>query len=232
MTNHIRAILWKQIKDTVKNKTILIQFLMFPLLTIIMENAVSIQDLPRQFFTNLFAIMYVGMAPLTSAAAIISEEKEKNTLRVLQMCNVRAGEYLIGNAIYVVCICMVGSLVMGIAGGYGGKDLLLFLPVMFVGHCCSFLLGATAGVFSKNQMMATSITVPIMLVLVFLPMLSMFNDTIGKLAKYIFTQQLFLLISDLQNLKITGETGCILACNILLILIFFFAIYKKTFRNK
>lgn len=232
MTNHIKGILWKQTKDTVKNKTILIQFLMFPLMTIIMENAVNIQDLPQHFFTNLFAIMYVGMAPLTSAAAIISEEKEKNTLRVLQMCNVRAGEYLIGNAIYVVCICMAGSLVMGLAGGYGGKDLLLFLLLMLVGHCCSFLLGATTGVFSKNQMVATSITVPVMMVLSFLPMLSMFNDVIGRLAKYIFTQQLFLLVSNVQDPNITGETGCILACNILLILIFFFIVYKKAFRNK
>ena len=30
MINHIWAILWKQLKDTLKNKAILIQFLMFP----------------------------------------------------------------------------------------------------------------------------------------------------------------------------------------------------------
>lgn len=52
--------------------------------------------------------MYIGMASLTSVASIISEEKEKNTLRVLQMSNVKAFEYLISNAIYVASVCMVG----------------------------------------------------------------------------------------------------------------------------
>ena len=79
MINHIWAILWKELKDTIKNKTILIQFLMFPCMTIIMESAISIEGMPEHFFINLFSSMYIGMAPLTSVASIISEEKEKNT---------------------------------------------------------------------------------------------------------------------------------------------------------
>ncbi|MDD6070598.1 MAG: ABC transporter permease [Clostridiales bacterium] len=232
MINHIKAVLWKQQKDTIKNKTILIQFLMFPFMTIVMENAISIQDMPEHFFTNLFSIMYVGMAPLTSAAAIISEEKEKNTLRVLQLCNVRAFEYLIANAIYIVSICMIGSFVIGAAGGYAGMNLIKFMLIMLVGHSCSFLLGATIGVASKNQMVATSINVPVMMVLSFLPMLSMFNNTIRSFSKYIFSEQLYLLVNNLENIKISAETGVIMLCNILLILILFLSVYKDAFRTK
>ena len=123
---HILAILWKQVKDTFKNKTILIQFVMFPVMTVIMENAIKIENMPKHFFANLFAIMYIGMAPLTSMSAIISEEKEKNTLRVLHMSNVKAVEYFIGNAIYIWSICMLGSLVIGLAGGYSGEILVKF----------------------------------------------------------------------------------------------------------
>ena len=93
MTKHICAILWKQLKDTLKNKTILIQFVMFPALTLIMEN-------------------------------------------------VKPAEYLIGVGIYIWIICMIGVAI---------------------------------GTWSKNQMMATSVTVPVMMVFSFLPMLSMFN---------------------------------------------------------
>ena len=53
MINHVRAILWKQIKDTFKNKAILIQFLMFPLMTIIMENSISMEGLEEHFFVNM-----------------------------------------------------------------------------------------------------------------------------------------------------------------------------------
>jgi ABC-2 type transport system permease protein len=81
---------------------------MFPCMTIIMESAISIEGVPEHFFVNLFFSMYIGMASLTSVASIISEEKEKNTLRVLQMSNVKAFEYLISNAIYVASVCMVG----------------------------------------------------------------------------------------------------------------------------
>ena len=130
MISHIKAILWKQLKDCLKNKTVLIQFLLFPIMTVIMENAVKIPDMQEHFFTNLFAIMYMGMAPLTSIASIIAEEKEKNTLRVLQMSNVKSYEYLIGNAIYILFICMIGSLVIGLAGGYTGTELLMFMLIM------------------------------------------------------------------------------------------------------
>ena len=78
--NNTIAIIKKQLKDTLKNKTVLIQFIMFPMLTLIMNHTIAIDGMPENFFVNLFATMYIGMAPLTSIAAIIAEEKEKNTL--------------------------------------------------------------------------------------------------------------------------------------------------------
>lgn len=226
---HIKAILWKQLKDTMKNKNLLIQFIMFPCLTIIMENSIHISNMPEHFFINLFAIMYVGMSPLTSATAIIAEEKEKNTLCILQMYNVKSFEFLIGNAIYIISICMIGSFVMGITGGYIGMALLKFMLILFLGHCCSFLLGATIGVMSKNQMAATSISVPVLMILSFLPMLSMFNETIKKFSKFIFSEQLYILVNDLPEMNIAKETECILLCNIALIVVFFWISYKKVF---
>lgn len=214
---HIVAILWKQMKDTFKNKAILIQFLMFPVMTIIMENAMKIDNMPKHFFANLFAVMYIGMAPLTSMSAIISEEKEKNTLRVLHMSNVKAPEYFAGNALYIWSLCMLGSVVIGLAGGYQGEVLIKFMLVMAVGHMISTMLGATIGAFSKNQMMATGISVPVMMVFSFLPMLSMFNETIKSVAKVFYSQQLNLLIGSVQDLKIGTECIVVMGINVVLI---------------
>ncbi len=232
MITHIWAILWKQLKDTIKNKTILIQFLMFPCMTMIMEHSISIQGMPEHFFANLFAIMYVGMAPLTAMSAIISEEKEKNTLRVLRMCNVNALEYLTGNAIYIVFICMLGSLVIALAGGYKGIELLTFLLIMLIGHMISMFAGAAIGVFSKNQMTATSLTVPVMLVCSFLPMLSMFNDTIGKAAKYFYSEQLYLMINQPGKIEIGAETIIVLGINVVFILGCFIFAYRNAFAKQ
>lgn len=229
MINHIGTILWKQLKDTLKNKTILIQFLMFPCMTVIMENTISIEGMPKHFFANLFSIMYISMAPLTAMASIISEEKEKNTLRVLRMCNVSAIAYLLGNAIYVISICMIGSLLIAFASGYTGNELLLFLIIMFIGHTISMVLGASIGTFSKNQMMATSLTVPTMMIFSFLPMLAIFNNSIKKIAKFLYSEQLYLLINNLNVIDIKIETIFILIVNVSLILICFIFAYQKAF---
>ena len=42
-------------------------------------------NMPDNFFVNLFGIMYIGMTPLVCVSSIIAEEKECNTLRVLLM---------------------------------------------------------------------------------------------------------------------------------------------------
>ena len=99
--NHAITIFKKQIKDTLKNKAIFIQFVMFPIMTLIMNNTIQFDEIPENFFVLLFAAMYIGMAPLVSISAIISEEKEQNTLRVLLMANVRPHESLLGIGSYV-----------------------------------------------------------------------------------------------------------------------------------
>ncbi len=225
---HIGAILWKQMKDTLKNKTILIQFLMFPVMTIIMENSIKIEGMPEHFFAVMFAVMYVGMAPLTSMAAIIAEEKEKNTLRVLLMSNVKPMEYLTGVGIYVWGMCMIGAFVIALSGKYTGLSFLYFMLIMAVGLLVSMLIGAVIGTMSKSQMMATSLTVPIMMVFSFIPMLSMFNDVIKKVGNVTYTQQINTLLFNVQNLEVSTEPILVIGITALLTLVLFVLAYKKS----
>ncbi len=225
--SNIIAIFKKQMKDTIKNKTIFIQFIMFPILALIMNNAVKIDGMPENFFVNLFATMYIGMAPLTSITAIIAEEKEKNTLRVLLMSNVKPREYLLGIGIYVWTMCMLGAALLCISANYELKLSLSFMVVMAIGILASLLIGAAIGTWSKTQMAATSITVPIMMVLSFLPMLSIFNTTIAKIAKYIYSQQIHLILNQIGSLKIELHSICIIVINMGVAAVLFRIAYKK-----
>lgn len=225
---HIGAILWKQMKDTLKNKTILIQFLMFPVMTIIMENAVKIENMPEHFFAVLFAVMFIGMAPLTSMSAIIAEEKEKNTLRVLLMSNVKPMEYLTGVGIYVWGMCMIGAVIIACAGGYKGESLVCFILIMAVGILVSMLIGAVVGTMSKSQMMATSVTIPVMMIFSFIPMLAMFNDNIEKVGKITYTQQLNILLSRVEDMHVETEQILVMGITVLLTFILFVVAYKKS----
>lgn len=225
---HIRAILWKQVKDTLKNKTILIQFLMFPVMTVIMENAIEIKDMPEHFFATLFAVMFIGMAPLTAMSAIIAEEKEKNTLRVLLMSNVKPMEYLAGIGVYVFAMCMIGAGIIALAGGYKGKMILAFIAIMAVGILVSLFMGAVIGIFSKSQMMATSVTIPVMMIFSFVPMLSMFNESIKKVGKITYTQQINSLLTNVENLQIKTEHFVVIGMTVLIALVLFVLAYKRT----
>lgn len=222
---NIVFIIKKQIKDTIKNKTVLIQFVMFPVLALIFEHAINIPDMPELFFTKLFSVMYMGMAPLTAVAAIISEEKEKNTLRVLMMANVKSLEYLAGIGIYVWAICMTGACVM--ATSIPTVDIPFFLGVMAVGFVISIVIGACVGIFAPNQMVSTSMVMPVMLIFSFAPMLAMFNDKIEAVAKVFYTQQIRLLLNNMTFDGIKPESLVIVALNSVLAIILFLAAFKK-----
>ena len=225
--NNIAAIFKKQLKDTLKNKAVLIQFVMFPIMTLIMNNAVNMQDMPENFFVNLFAAMYIGMAPLISIASIISEEKEKNTLRVLIMSNVKPYEYLLGIGCYVWFACMLGGMVICAAGGYDLQTSIVFMGIMAVGILTSLLIGAIIGIWSKTQMMATSIAVPVMMVFSFVPMLSLFNKTIEKIAKILYSEQISRMLSQINSLQLNVENIGVIVANILIAAVTFIIIFKK-----
>ena len=222
---NIGVIIKKQIKDTLKNKTVLIQFVMFPVLTLIFERVINIPDMQELFFTKLFSVMYMGMAPLTAVASIIAEEKEKNTLRVLTMANVKAWEYLAGIGIYVWTICMAGAGLMATTLLSG--DVPFYLCVMAMGFLISIAVGACIGIISSNQMVATSLSLPVMLVFSFMPMLAMFNDKIEKIAGIFYTQQIRELLGSMTFDGIKTETLLVVAVNALLALTLFFVAFKR-----
>ena len=223
--HNILVVIKKQLRDTLKNKTILIQFILFPIMTIIMENLVKIDDMPENFFAKMFAVMYIGMAPLTAAAAVISEEKEKNTLRVLMMADMKPWQYLIGVGTHVWTICMLGALLM--STGLPASERPFFLTVMAIGFIISVILGACIGIASRNQMMATSLVMPVMMVLSFAPMLAMFNDIIKKGATVFYTQQLKTVFDEMSWSAIGTKSIVIICANALVFAVLFAVLYRK-----
>ena len=221
------AIFRKQILDTRKNRAVLIQFIMFPIMTIVMSNAIKVDDMPEFFYLKLFSIMYMAMAPIVSMSAIISEEKEKGTLRALMMSNVSPMSYLAGVGVYDFLCCLIGTMLMSKSCGLDDGPWWNYMCVIMSGLLISIVLGAAIGVLAKDQMAATSLAVPVMCIFTFLPMMAQFNDTIAKVAKFIYTQQLYLALNDINNVKIGTEGLIIIVVNALLVLGFFIIAFRK-----
>lgn len=225
--HHIHAIVWKQWKDTLRNKPILIQFIMFPALAAILTSSTANIAMPPRFFVSLFSSMYAAMAPILILSAIISEEKEKGSLRFLMLSSVKPLEYIIGIGSYVFILCMIGLACMGWLGEYSGKQLFIFLLLHACSVLLSTLLGAAIGVISENQTAASGLSVPMMLITSFIPMLSMFNSTIRNFGQYLYTQQIHELAFALPNATFTGKSCFILAMNFIVLVGFYIYCYRK-----
>lgn len=79
------------------------------------------------------------------------------------------------------------------------------MGIMAAGIILSELTGAIIGICCRNQMSATSVAVPAMMVFSFLPMLSMFNEIIEKFARIAYSQQLSYLIEGIGGNNINVE---------------------------
>jgi len=162
-----------------------------------------------------------------SMASIISEEKETHTLKVLLMSNVKPAAYLLGIGAYIVLLCLIGAIGFYLGSPYELKEGIQFMGVMMVGVIVSMVVGAAIGIISKNQMMATSITMPIMMILAFLPMLANFNEKIEKVARITYSQQINAMIADIGKLSLSIENVMVIGVNMLLAIILFIVAYHK-----
>jgi|GEM_PF-211303 len=187
----LEAIFTKQLKDTIKNRIILIQFILFPAMAFIMTEFVAKSDetMPNSIFVTMFAAMFAGMTPLMLTNTIIAEDKEHKSLKFLVMAGVKPHHYLLGVGGFVLISCSVVAVFFGLISGLGAIDAIKFSAVLILGCLTSVIVGATIGIYSKNQQSAAAIGTPIFMLLAFIPMLTMFNETLSKIAFFLYTQQ-------------------------------------------
>ena len=102
----IKAIFVKEIKDALRSNRIVFLFLLFPvfgyLITAMMKGDAGTNPL-------IFLTMHISMIPLMITAALIAEEKDKQTLRVLILSNVKPLQYLLGVGSFVFVLNIVTS---------------------------------------------------------------------------------------------------------------------------
>ncbi|MCL1857739.1 MAG: ABC transporter permease [Oscillospiraceae bacterium] len=222
-----KAIFFKQMKDVMKNRMVLIQFILFPVMAFIMTELVakSSDEIPNNMFLTMFAAMFAGMGPLVTTAGAIAEDREKKSLRFLVMAGVKPHEYLMGIGGFVLLVSSIVSVFFGLIGDFTAAELLKFILILIFGSLTSILLGAAIGIFSKNQQTATAISVPVFMILSMCPLIAQFNETAEKIAGILYTQQINAVVNDFSVSAV--KPVLIILANLIVFVVLFILAYKK-----
>lgn len=186
----IRALLIKQCKDSFRNLPSLMILIIYPAVAFIMIKAMKGEEGMDNVFVPMFAAMHCSFAPLVISSNILSEEKEKGTLRSLIMAGVSRVNYLTSLSLFVLLSVMLTGSTFLLMKDDSARSALSFTGAMLVGSAVSTLIGLCIGIYSKNVTAANGIAVPIGLVFALLPMLGQFNESISKFAEYTYSGQL------------------------------------------
>jgi len=194
----IKAIFVKEVKNLLKTPAVLCQFAVFPLLAFVLTELVAKRDelMPDGTFIAMFLSMFVGMTITTTIATVIAEDREKKSLRFLVMAGVKPMEYLLGIGGAFIAAGLFVCAAFAVMNGLAGLVLVRFMGMLVLGLFSSVLLGALIGIFSKNQLTATTVGTPVGMVLGMGPMVATFDETAQRLFSVFYTQQISILTNN------------------------------------
>jgi len=224
----IKAIFMKQAKDMLKNPMVLVMFIIFPAVAFFMKFFVPIPEndlFSSDMFVTMMASIFAGMGLITAASDVIAEDIERRSLRFLIIAGVKPHQYLIGTGGFFVLAGAITSVIFALIGGFSGSDFGKFMVIMVAGTTTSVILGTVIGMVSKNRQSATSLGMPVAVLVGFTPMLAGFNETVAKIAGFLYTQQINVIVNNFAEGLF--KPLLVITINITVLMIVFIVAYKK-----
>lgn len=178
----ICALSLKEMQDLRRNGSILSMLAVPLLMTFLWSGPLNMAPEPSFTIGTLFSVVMIGVY---TPAMLLSEEKEKHTLKVLMLSPATPLEILISKGLVTfLCILLVTLLLIPISSASVQNYLLLTL-ILVLGSAFVILLGFIIGLLAPNQMATGYIGMPVYLLLLLLPMLGQQNAALARLAKFV-----------------------------------------------
>jgi len=242
-----KAVFKKQFKGSVQNPEILIQFMIFPLMAFMMNIFVDMEGMASDLMiyaphmaeemlasmpnvVTMMAAVFAGMALIPTVAGIIAEDIEKKSLRFLIMAGVKPPAYLLGVGSVIFMVSVLTALAFAFVGGFGGMDFVIFIGALLSGVTASIMLGAAIGILTGNQQSATALAMPVAMILGFGPMIAQFNDSVARVLRPLYSQQLNVIVDYINlgtDVSLWQSFGIIWA-NVLVMAVLFMVVYVRT----
>ena len=219
----VKAIFVKEVKDSLKNNRIVFLFLLFPafayLITFLLGKKLDTDPIT-------FVEMHISMIPLMITASLIAEEKDKHTLKVLMLSNVKPIEFLLGVLSFVFLLNVVTTCLFIPLLKFKMVELFNFLVVISLGIICSTILGAIIGITARTGSNVAATSTPITLLFALVPLLAqiMPGSAIAGFASILYSGQMISIIMDLTG-NFTFIRFGVMLLNLLAFMIVFIIIY-------
>lgn len=221
----VKAIFIKELKDALRNNRIVFLFLLFPVFTYLLA-----AFLREGMGTNplIFLMMHVSMIPIMVTAALIAEEKDKNTLRVLILSNIKPMQYLLGMGSFVFLINFITSCLFFPLLHMNIMDIPKFIVLIVIAIFCSTILGAIVGMVVKGGANIATATLPATIIFAALPILAVAtgNEFMALIASGLYTGQFITIIFNISQ-YFTFFRILIMVINILVLLLVFTLVYNQ-----
>jgi ABC-2 type transport system permease protein len=182
----VNALFIKELKDFFQNPNVLVMYMM-PIMFAVLYGKMMGTRIPKITSLEICLLLSLTMVGCSSAACLIAEEKEKNTLTTLMLSPLSPIEFLAGKSLISLLSCMVLNLIVFFIVNAPNVNLFLYIIISLISSITIISLGLLIGLLCKSQMETGIVSSPIIIVLMLVPMFSGINSVLKSIANFCFT---------------------------------------------
>ncbi|MCU5531597.1 ABC transporter permease [Bacillus anthracis] len=182
------AIFRKEVQDIKTNASVLVMAAMPIMFAFVYQQ----MDGPKEQIANMVTLMSLIMVGSFVQAALIAEEKEKHTLRVMMLSPTSSLEVLLGKSaltgLITFVICISNFAILGVVKG----NMVLIILFLLISIFFFLMLGTAIGLLAKTMASTSVVGMPILFVFFLAPMLGEFikNKFVTKAIEFLPTKHL------------------------------------------
>lgn len=232
MFRKLNALLWLRLQVLISNSTLLATLLMPFGIAVLLNEFLNKNGEVSLFLLSASLTMVLSMGSGYMVSIMMAEDKEKRNLKSLILSGVTATEYTFSMLVLPILIMLLAMIVLPIylkvdLSGY----LFAYVIYLILATISIIFLNLLIGAVSDTQSKAQVYSIFPMLIVSFLPMIALQNDTVQKLLDYSFIGPFVGLLKEGVGELSLGNLGLLLSWVLVLGLACLFVL-KNSYKGK
>ena len=232
MFRKLNALLWLRLQVLISNSTLLATLLMPFGIAVLYNEFLNKNGQLSLFLLSASLTMVLSMGSGYMVSIMMAEDKEKRNLKSLILSGVTATEYTLSMLVLPMLIMLLGMILLPVylkvdLSGY----LFAYVIYLLLATISIIFLNLLIGAVSDTQSKAQVYSIFPMLIVSFLPMIALQNDTVQKVLDYSFIGPLVGLLKEGGGELSLGNLCLLLAWVLVLGLASLFVL-KNSYKGK